>query len=72
MTFDELCKLEPGLLVLADKAREYRDDPAQPSFCANQIWYNDGLRKQLDRLAGWHSKNPNAFVRSQTGLRRSL
>jgi hypothetical protein len=65
MTFDELCNLEPNLLVLANDAREYRDDSQQPSFCANWIWYRKGLRQRLIRLVGWHSRHADPIVRSQ-------
>jgi hypothetical protein len=65
VTFDELCQLEPHLLDLAAAARRCCDDPALPSFCANQVWYGDGFRKRLDQLAGWHSRHPNPVVRSQ-------
>ena len=65
ITFEELCELEPGLLLLAEEARQYKDDPSRPWFCANEAWYINGLKRWLIQLVGWDSKHPDPAVHTE-------
>jgi len=66
LTFDDLLRLEPRLLALANEARAYRAEAEhRRSWCANAVWYGPGnLRSRLMRLVGWCSTHPDPVVRS--------
>lgn len=39
ITWGELVSIEPALLVIEARLKEYQDDLREDSFCANAIWY---------------------------------
>lgn len=56
--FRELCKLEPKLEKLYNKAKAVNRQKPMP--CANEVWYgygamprDGGLRRQVYKLVGW-------------------
>jgi len=53
--FRELCRLEPGLKLLYDKARAVKDRGGR-YFCANEIWIRE-FKPLLINLVGWHARN---------------
>jgi hypothetical protein len=52
LTFDEICRIEPSVLHLYNRAKAIKDDKRQRSFCANDIWL-DHLKPLLMHLVGW-------------------
>ena len=60
ITWKRLCKLEPRLLDLYERASGIRDDLSKPSFCANNVWYGrrgwPGLKPQLWELVGFGAR----------------
>lgn len=38
LTFDEICRIEPGVLRLYNRLKAIKDNKRQRSFCANAIW----------------------------------
>jgi len=64
LTWARLVKLEPRLQVLAERARQMRDDKSTPTYCATHRWIGcanrdvcekcrGGLKSELVRLVGW-------------------
>jgi hypothetical protein len=55
-TFDEICRMEPGVLRLYNRLKSIKDDKRQRSFCANAIWL-DHFYPLLLHLVGWNASN---------------
>jgi hypothetical protein len=66
--FHRLCELEPRLRQLHEQIRAVRDDPVQPSFCANAAWYGfgawreRGFKREMSSLVGLerYEEDPSA------------
>ena len=65
MTWNELVKIEPRLLILAKKALAYKKNSRGKEFvCANDRWYGHGqwkgrgIKAELLLLIGWLAENP--------------
>jgi hypothetical protein len=60
MTWDELTKIEPRLLILYHKALRCQGE-AGKDFCANTTWYGPGgLKSELYHLVGFEAEKPEA------------
>lgn len=57
LTWSVLVEHEPGLKRLQKTARGVKDEGGE-YFCANEWWYEKGLKDQLILLAGWSARNP--------------
>jgi hypothetical protein len=59
LTFEELVKLEPRLMVLMAEIRKV-SSAGQPNFCANAIWYGykdpaNSFKRRMSDLVGIHA-----------------
>ena len=67
LTFADLCRIEPRLLVLAGITNTILYDSESVSFCANHLWFGcagcdrckGGLKGKLIQLVGWGAVNPD-------------
>ncbi len=57
LTWSVLVEHEPRLKHLERTVRKVKDEGGE-SFCANEWWYERGLKDQLVLLAGWSARNP--------------
>lgn len=68
MTWNELCKIEPRLKSLLEKARRRAREISETEkgarwICANKIFYGE-LKKDLSRLVGWDREGENETLSS--------
>jgi hypothetical protein len=66
ITWEQLVELEPRLLELYKQAEQVIDDGSSPSFCANDIWYEQ-FKPRLEELVGSEAGIPYALYEAGPG-----
>lgn len=54
MTWEKMIEIETRLQQLYEKAAGYT---REKGFCANRVWYQDGLKNELLNLVGYGAKH---------------
>lgn len=65
VTWGWLARRLPALARLRAEARAIRDDGTAPTFCANDIWYDD-FKPRLSSLVGWGAESDDPLLQSST------
>ncbi len=64
LTWEELVRRQPLLGELEAMVVEVRDDPAHPSFCANNVW-TQHFEDRMFRLVGLHAERHDPVLRTR-------